>query len=412
MPSLRKRPYGTALAALALALVVFAVASLPAAVAAEAPAGQPAPAIAGQSQADDLLQQVLALTNQERARQGLPALSLDPTLCRSAEAHGQDMASHNFFSHTGSDGSTVDQRIKAAGYAPLWAYGENIAAGQRTPEEVVKAWMNSEGHRANILSPHFADIGLSYVYQPGTTYLYYWTQDFASHTALEVQPAPTPLPAPMPTRAAPASPTPRPTRRPTLTPTPTRALPTPTPTPSPLPYNGVAVAATAAPPLPALAAGSYLGPTTTPDRAQRLVELLNQVRAGAGRPALALDPALDRCAQAHSADMAGHSLLSHTGSDGSTAAARLRAAGFGPDVAEAIAGGQATPEDVVAAWMADPSLRERILEPGLARAGVGYAYSEESRHRHYWTLDLAQGAPAPVGWLQRWVSGLLRLLGL
>ena len=145
-----------------------------------APAGSPSQ-VRQPASLDDMLQRVVDLTNQERAKQGLPPLTVDPSLCSSAQAHSQDMASKNYFSHTGSDGSDVGQRIAAAGYSPIYAYGENIAAGQSTPEEVVNAWMNSEGHRANILSPYYTHIGVGYAYSGGSTYKSYWTQDFGSH---------------------------------------------------------------------------------------------------------------------------------------------------------------------------------------------------------------------------------------
>jgi len=131
----------------------------------------------------DFVLRVLELTNQERARHGLPSLLLEPALCSAAQTHCQDMVGHNYFSHTGSDGSTVGDRISAAGYSSPWAYGENIAAGQLSPEEVVAAWMNSEGHRANVLCPWYTEIGIAYVYAPDTTYWRYWAQNFASKKA-------------------------------------------------------------------------------------------------------------------------------------------------------------------------------------------------------------------------------------
>jgi uncharacterized protein YkwD len=89
------------------------------------------------------------------------------------------MARNDFFSHTGSDGSSPGQRISRAGYR-WWTYGENIAAGYPSPEHVVDAWMNSAGHRANILNPDFRDIGVGYIYKPDTTYGHYWTQDMGA----------------------------------------------------------------------------------------------------------------------------------------------------------------------------------------------------------------------------------------
>jgi len=116
--------------------------------------------------------QVVELTNAERAKNGLAPLEIYNPLMKVAHAKSQDMASNNYFSHTSPTyGSPFDQ-IKAAGIT-YSAAGENIAQGQRTPEEVVQAWMNSEGHRANILNANFTHIGVGYV-ENGN----YWTQQF------------------------------------------------------------------------------------------------------------------------------------------------------------------------------------------------------------------------------------------
>lgn len=121
--------------------------------------------------------QVLTLVNQERAKQGLSALSWSDELANVARAHSKDMATRNFFSHTNPDGKSPFDRIKAAGISYRTA-GENIAAGQRTPQEVVNAWMNSEGHRANILNKNYTKLGVGYV-SGGGSYSTYWTQCFA-----------------------------------------------------------------------------------------------------------------------------------------------------------------------------------------------------------------------------------------
>ena len=102
---------------------------------------------------------------------------MNAVLTQAAEAHSQDMVKNNFFAHNGSDGSTLGTRVTAAGYA--WSsLGENIAAGQRTVNEVVDGWMASDGHCANIMNGTFQEIGVVCV--PGTaadTYPTYWTMD-------------------------------------------------------------------------------------------------------------------------------------------------------------------------------------------------------------------------------------------
>lgn len=125
---------------------------------------------------------VTELTNQHRQAAGCPPLKLEPRLTQAAQGHSEDMALNDFFSHTGSDGSSPWDRIRAAGYDFVTA-GENIAAGYPDPQSVVTAWMNSPGHRANILNCQFEEIGVGYYYLPNdpgqVRYRYYWTQVFA-----------------------------------------------------------------------------------------------------------------------------------------------------------------------------------------------------------------------------------------
>jgi uncharacterized protein YkwD len=125
-------------------------------------------------------EQVIDLINQERARAGLAALNSDARLIVSARKHSQDMADRGFFSHTGSNGSNPGQRMSAAGYT--WrTYAENIAAGYPTPENVMRGWMDSPGHRANILSKDVRDVGVGYVVQTGTEWTHYWTTNFGTN---------------------------------------------------------------------------------------------------------------------------------------------------------------------------------------------------------------------------------------
>ena len=126
-----------------------------------------------------IAQQVVILINSERAKiANCPALRLNDKLTAAAQAHSQDMADNNFFDHTGSNGSTLGQRITAAGYSFSLA-GENIAGGQSTAQEAFDDWMSSPGHRANMLNCSFVDTGLGFVEKPGSEWLRYWTQDFA-----------------------------------------------------------------------------------------------------------------------------------------------------------------------------------------------------------------------------------------
>jgi uncharacterized protein YkwD len=120
-------------------------------------------------------QEVVRLTNE--ARQGhCGALVNDAKLHAAALGHSRDMAAKNYFSHTSQDGRSFSARITAAGFN--WhAVAENIAFGQRTPAEVVKTWLDSPGHRANIMNCTYTRIGVGVA--QGAKGLY-WTQDFGA----------------------------------------------------------------------------------------------------------------------------------------------------------------------------------------------------------------------------------------
>ncbi|WP_328370642.1 CAP domain-containing protein [Streptomyces sp. NBC_00445] len=120
---------------------------------------------------------VVELTNRERAGAGLPPLAVDPVLSTAAQAHSADMIARAFYSHTSPDGSQPWDRAAAAGSARR-SIGENIACGQRSPAEVVEGWMNSPGHRANILKPTFTHIGVGFA--GGGAAGTYWTQLFGA----------------------------------------------------------------------------------------------------------------------------------------------------------------------------------------------------------------------------------------
>nr|WP_309227111.1 CAP domain-containing protein [Micromonospora thermarum] len=119
--------------------------------------------------------EVVNLANAERAKAGCGALSIDDKLMTAAQRHSQDQADHQNMSHTGSDGSDPGDRIDRVGYE--WrTYGENVAWNQKTPAAVMDAWMNSPGHRANILNCAFTEIGVGIASSNGP----YWTQVFAA----------------------------------------------------------------------------------------------------------------------------------------------------------------------------------------------------------------------------------------
>ncbi|MFI6346365.1 CAP domain-containing protein [Streptomyces sp. NPDC050560] len=124
--------------------------------------------------------QVIKLTNAERTKAGCPKLKSNAALGKAARRHSADMANHDFVGHNGSGGSTLVSRAQAAGYTGWRALAENVAGGQQTPKAVVKGWMNSPGHRANILNCSLKHIGVGYAKKSGTRYGTYWTQDFGA----------------------------------------------------------------------------------------------------------------------------------------------------------------------------------------------------------------------------------------
>ena len=116
--------------------------------------------------------QVVALVNAERAKEGLSPLTIDARVQQAAQVRAQESAQS--FSHTRPNGSSFSTALTEAGVSYRGA-GENIAYGQSTPQAVVTAWMNSSGHRANIMSKNFTTIGVGYSVVGGTPY---WAQLF------------------------------------------------------------------------------------------------------------------------------------------------------------------------------------------------------------------------------------------
>ncbi|WP_157244027.1 CAP domain-containing protein [Paenibacillus elgii] len=117
--------------------------------------------------------QVVNLVNQERAKAGLKPLASDSALTSMALAKAKDMYTNNYFDHTSPTYGSPFDMMKSFGITFSYA-GENIAKGQRSPQEVMNAWMNSEGHRQNILSPNFTKIGVAY-------YNGEWVQEFIAN---------------------------------------------------------------------------------------------------------------------------------------------------------------------------------------------------------------------------------------
>lgn len=128
---------------------------------------------------DAMLARINAARAEARAcgNENFPAVASvnwNSKLQTAAEVHSLDMATHNFFSHTGTDGSSVTTRANAQMYYPI-AIGENIAAGQETAQEVIEGWLASEGHCRNLMSASYTEIAVACVADENTDYSRYWT---------------------------------------------------------------------------------------------------------------------------------------------------------------------------------------------------------------------------------------------
>jgi uncharacterized protein YkwD len=133
-------------------------------------------------------QEILTYINQARSKPcqcgttvypSVPALTLDTQLNAASDKFAVDLATYNYFSHTGRDGSLPWDRMTREGY--IWrAAGENIAAGYTTTRAVVDGWLKSPGHCTNIMSANFKNVGVGYGYSASSTYKQYWVTDFGT----------------------------------------------------------------------------------------------------------------------------------------------------------------------------------------------------------------------------------------
>ena len=169
--------------------------------------------------------QVLSLVNQHRAAIGVGQLSTDSALTASAVWKSMNMAGLNYFDHNDDPiGRTVGQRLAACGWPSNLGWGENIAYGYSTPADVMNAWLNSAGHKANIENPSFTSIGIGVAANAQGTY--YWTQDFGQGSS-GGGPPPVTTTTPSTTTTPPPPPS---TTTPTTTTHPTTTAPTTTTT--------------------------------------------------------------------------------------------------------------------------------------------------------------------------------------
>jgi uncharacterized protein YkwD len=287
----------------------------------------PAPTWAQAPTADALKQmegQVFVLVNQRRAEAGLAPYTRAPELDAAARRQSLDMATTGNFDHTGTDGSTPFDRIRAAGYN-FTSAGENIAAGQDTAESVMTSWMNSAGHRANILHADYKELGISVVFQEGSEFRFYWTQTFGARAG------------------APAG-------------------------------GGGGTPAT--------------GPTAA-ELEQKEVQLfdgINGERAANGFVVLRRSTRLSAVARRHAADLAKNSAISgHTGSDGSTPQSRANDAGYGGPVAESIVFSRESAAQVIDDLYAGDSDFNNLFGDWFD-IGVALAYNGQTARHYFWVV--------------------------
>jgi len=130
--------------------------------------------------------EVVKLTNLERVARNIHPLTLNKDLSKSALLHTLDMAENHFIRHTGSDGADLKKRIYRVSSENWVILGENLAMGQQTPKQVIEGWMNSPGHRENLLNDKFFEIGVAFIMGEviapnGNTWRGgYWTQHFGT----------------------------------------------------------------------------------------------------------------------------------------------------------------------------------------------------------------------------------------
>lgn len=203
------------------------------------------------------LMALIGAINRERQRRGLSVLNVNSSLMAAAQAHSADLATNNRWGHTGSDGSTPQDRMRRAGY-PLGA-GEEVLAGNSTDiDAILDLWLRQSQYQGIIMNPEYVDVGAGYAHNDNSDYRDYWTVVVArppgpppptetptSTPSPTETPPPTNTPSPTPTSTEPITPSPTPTATPSQTPTAT-VVDTPTVTPTPLPtYTATATKAPA-----------------------------------------------------------------------------------------------------------------------------------------------------------------------
>ena len=310
-------------------------------------------------------QRILQLVNEERTETGLDPLAIDNQLDRAAELHTDEMVQADRMSHQLPGEAGLGDRVSATGFD--WTrLAENVAAGYTTPEAVVDAWMNSPGHRRNILNADFTSLGVGYEEAsddaPGDTDVY-WTQVFGAGTK-----APDFQNSLQDDNASKLQ------SNPDSNPANNNASPTKV-------DNFV------------LDTQNNSPDQNSTNYDQKILQLVNQERTEAGLDPLAIDNQLDRAAELHTDEMVQADRMSHQLPGEAGLGDRVSATGFDwTRLGENVAAGHTTPEAVVDAWMNSPGHRRNILNADFTSLGVGYEEASDNISGDtdvYWTQVFA-----------------------
>ena len=333
------------------------------------------------------MNEVLELVNEERSNASLNPVESDGQLETVAENHSESMAVNDFFGHQDpTDGSSPRDRIDEVGYD--WStFGENVASGYSTPEEVMNGWMNSPGHRANILNPDFTEIGIGYEFLENDTgsvnYNHYWTQVFGTPIdASQEQPVDDLDPEQPVDDIAPEQ------------------LVDDIDSEQPVDDIDQEQSADDIDQEQLVDDLPSVYETTSEDSSSNnlnlvddLTESINEERTDAGLDSLKVNEQLSEVAQNYSLEMAADDFVSHQGLDGSTPGERIADSGYEASIwGENIVVNSDDVEMIMDYFMmGSDGNRENILDPDFQDIGIGYEYLENDTGSvnpgHYVTVN-------------------------
>ena len=334
-------------------------------------------------------------------------LTLNEQLNQAAQGHSNDMATNNFLAHTGSNGSSFNQRIEAQGYIFSFA-GENVAAGKSTAQETMQQWLNSEGHCRNIMNPNFTQMGVGFAENSASQYRVYWTQVFGTPFGSSAANSNVVISSPSSTALAnPNSTALKNSPNTSLTP-----IPAPVTTLESLDDTGanksIVTETTVTVTTDNQAATSQAATSQVSNQdlvdnsnfATELLMLINQARAQSQTcgnevfptvPALTLNDSLMKAAQGHSSSMAENNFFGQAGLDGKNFDKRAEAQGYSFSfIAENIIAGRPTVLDVMASLLETDGYCRGLMSEDYTELGIGFGQNPDSQYRYYWTLTFAK----------------------